>query len=106
MKTIARIGLAALASVSGLASASAADVMAPMAPAVVVVPMVPPAPGLLLAGNIDVWGGWRFVTSTQDPNGNHFAYGANAAISVPFGANFSIQLKAAAMIGGGGAAMA
>lgn len=33
------------------------------------------------------------MSSTQDPNGRHLAYGANAAVSIPFGSNFSIQVE-------------
>lgn len=90
-----KFGLVALATVSAAAAAHAADV-APVVvpPPVVIVPVAAPA-GLVTAGYVGAWGGYRFRTSNEgddDPSA-HLAYGANAAISIPFAGSLSIQLE-------------
>src|SRR5262245_55593649 len=69
------------------AGALAADIIRPP-----VVPVRVLAPGLVHAGMVDAWYGWRSVESTQDPNGNHSTAGINGYASLPLGPNLSVQL--------------
>ncbi len=92
MRLVSKLAVAAAGSVFAAATAMSADAP-PVVPAVVAA-AAPPSPNLLLAGFADAWVGWRVVKSTEDPNGNHLAFGGNTAISIPFGRSFALQLDA------------
>lgn len=90
-----KFGLVALATVSAAAAANAADIAPVVVPPTVVVVPVTPAGGLVTAGYVGVWGGYRFRASNEgdDDPSSHLAYGANAAISIPFAGSLSIQVE-------------
>lgn len=94
MRAVSRMLLTTAGSILLAGTSLAADVMPIAAPSVA--PMVVPTPpsDLLLAGMVGGWGGYRIVSSTDDPNGRHLAYGADGVISIPFGNSFSAQMDA------------
>lgn len=97
LAVLRKFGLVALATVSAAAAAHAADI-APVVvpPPVVVVPAAAPA-GLVTAGYVGAWAATasgRPTKGDDDPS-SHLAYGANAAISIPFAGSLSISSRRA-----------
>lgn len=90
--------LASLVAGVGLASMSAGAAFSadplPSAAFGSVAPVANASQGLTVAGYVASWGGWRWLVSSDDPDDNsHLAFGVGGAISVPFGANMSVQLE-------------